>query len=52
MSTVNLQNGNTLLLTGSFPPVRAASTGAPLNPATGGLLTVDRVVLTAGDRGW
>lgn len=31
-------------------PVRVASTGAPLNPATGGLLTVDGVALAVGDR--
>src|SRR5215475_3595125 len=42
--------GNTLLTFGSFPPVRAASTGSPLNPATGGLLVVDGVQLVAGDR--
>jgi hypothetical protein len=47
---LNSITGNTLLISGSFPPVRAASTGAPLNPATGGLLVVDGVQLTAGDR--
>jgi hypothetical protein len=50
MSTINLAGGNTLLSSGSFPPVRAASTGAPLNPAIGGLLVVDGVQLAAGDR--
>lgn len=49
MST-NSINGNTLLTSGSFPPVRAASTGAPLTPTTGGLLVVDGVQLAAGDR--
>jgi hypothetical protein len=47
---INTINGNTLLTAGSFPPVRAASTGSPLNPATGGLLVVDGVQLIAGDR--
>src|SRR6266849_9257349 len=47
---INTMTGNTLLTSGSFPPVRAASTGAPLNPATGGLLVVDGVQLAAGDR--
>src|SRR6266481_3720860 len=42
--------GNTLLTSGSFPPVRAASTGSPLTPTTGGLLVVDGVQLVAGDR--
>lgn len=50
MSTINLAGGNTLLSTGAFPPVRAASTGSPLNPAAGGLLTVDGIALAAGDR--
>lgn len=50
MSTINLAGGNTLLSTGAFPPVRAASTGSPLNPSTGGLLTVDGVALAVGDR--
>jgi hypothetical protein len=49
MAVTNL-NGNTDLVAGSFPPVRVASTGAPLNPATGGLLTVDGITLIAGDR--
>ena len=48
--SINSINGNTLLQSGSFPPVRAASTGAPLNPAIGGLLVVDGVQLVAGDR--
>jgi len=48
--SINSITGNTLLTSGSFPPVRAASTGAPLNPATGGLLVVDGVQLVAGDR--
>jgi len=48
--SINSINGNTLLTSGSFPPVRVASTGAPLNPATGGLLVVDGVQLVAGDR--
>src|SRR5260370_37053529 len=43
-------NGNALRPGGAFPPVRAASTGAPLNPAAGGLLIVDGVQLVAGDR--
>lgn len=47
---INSQNGNTLLDSGSFPPVRVASTGAPLVPTTGGLLVVDGVQLAAGDR--
>jgi hypothetical protein len=47
---INSINGNTLLSCGSFPPVRAASTGSPLTPSTGGLLTVDGVALSAGDR--
>src|SRR5712671_1875203 len=47
---INTINGNTLLTAGSFPPVRAASTGSPLNPAAGGLLIVDGVQLIAGDR--
>jgi hypothetical protein len=47
---INTITGNTLLTSGSFPPVRAASTGAPLNPAAGGLLVVDGVALVAGDR--
>src|SRR5258706_2244879 len=42
--------GTTMLISGSFPPVRAASTGAPLHPVTGGLLVVDGVQLAAGDR--
>jgi hypothetical protein len=50
MSTINLAGGNTLLSTGAFPPVRVASTGSPLTPATGGLLSVDGVTLAAGDR--
>src|SRR5215471_1710408 len=48
--SINSINGNTLLTSGSFPPVRAASTGSPLNPAIGGLLVVDGVQLVAGDR--
>ena len=48
--SINSQNGNTLLTSGSFPPARVASTGAPLNPSTGGLLIVDGVQLSAGDR--
>jgi len=47
---INSITGNTLLTAGSFPPVRAASTGAPLNPAAGGLFVVDGVQLAAGDR--
>src|SRR5260370_5122613 len=47
---LNPITGNTMLISGSFPPVRAASTGAPLNPAAGGLLVVDGVQLVAGDR--
>src|SRR5215472_13389237 len=47
---INSIIGNTLLTPGSFPPVRAASSGSPLNPATGGLLIVDGVQLIAGDR--
>jgi hypothetical protein len=46
---INSITGNALLTTGSFPPVRAASTGS-LNPAAGGLLVVDGVQLVAGDR--
>jgi hypothetical protein len=48
--SINTITGNTLLTSGSFPPVRAASTGSPLNPSTGGLLVVDGVQLVAGDR--
>src|SRR5215831_4416929 len=48
--SINSITGNTLLTSGSFPPVRAASTGSPLNPATGGLLVVDGLQLVAGDR--
>src|SRR5712691_498878 len=47
---INTITGNTLLTSGSFPPVRAASTGSPLTPTTGGLLVVDGVQLVAGDR--
>src|SRR5215470_16062291 len=47
---INTISGNTLLTSGAFPPVRVASTGVPLNPATGGLLVVDGVQLVAGDR--
>src|SRR5258707_13277728 len=47
---INSITGNTLLTAGSFPPVWAASTGAPLNPAAGGLFVVDGVQLAAGDR--
>src|SRR5262249_49366281 len=47
---VNSITGNTMLTSGSFPPVRAASSGAPLNPATGGLLVVDGVPVVVGDR--
>src|SRR5260221_1760561 len=47
---LNSITGNTMLISGSFPPVRAASTGAPLHPVTGGLLVVDGVQLAAGDR--
>jgi hypothetical protein len=48
--SINSINGNTLLTSGSFPPVRVASTGTPLTPTTGGLLVVDGVQLVAGDR--
>jgi hypothetical protein len=48
--SINSINGNTLLASGSFPPVRAASTGSPLTPSTGGLLVVDGIQLVAGDR--
>ena len=48
--SINSIIGNTLLTSGSFPPVRTASTGSPLNPATGGLLVVDGIQLVAGDR--
>jgi hypothetical protein len=48
--SINSITGNTMLTSGSFPPVRAASTGSPLNPASGGLLVVDSVQLVAGDR--
>lgn len=48
--SINSINGNTLLTSGSFPPVRVASAGSPLNPAIGGLLVVDGVQLVAGDR--
>jgi hypothetical protein len=48
--SINSITGNTLLTSGSFPPVRAASTGLPLNPAAGGLLVVDGIQLVAADR--
>jgi hypothetical protein len=48
--SINSITGNTLLTSGSFPPVRAASSGSPLNPAAGGLLVVDGIQLIAGDR--
>src|SRR5258705_7001158 len=48
--SINTITGNTLLSSGSFPPVRAASTGSPLTPTTGGLLVVDGVQIVAGDR--
>jgi hypothetical protein len=48
--SINSITGNTLLTAGSFPPVRTASTGSPVNPSTGGLLVVDGVPLVAGDR--
>jgi len=48
--SINSITGNTLLTSGSFPPVRAASTGSPLNPAVGGLVVVDGVQLIGGDR--
>src|SRR6266446_873143 len=47
---LNSITGNTMLISGSFAPARAASTGAPLGPATGGLLVIDGVHLVAGDR--
>jgi hypothetical protein len=47
---INSITGNTMLASGSFPPVRAASTGSPLDPEAGGLLVVDGVQLAAGDR--
>lgn len=47
---INNVSGNTLLQSGFFPPVRVASTGSPLTPSTGGLLTVDGITLVAGDR--
>src|SRR5215468_7921969 len=47
---INSIAGNTILTSGSFPPVRVASTGSPLNPLIGGLLVVDGVQLVAGDR--
>jgi hypothetical protein len=47
---INSVNGSTLLESGFFPPVRVASTGSPLNPSVGGLLTVDGIALAAGDR--
>src|SRR5712671_5473996 len=47
---INSITGNTLLTSGSFPPARAASTGSPLTPTTGGLLVVDGIQLVAGDR--
>ena len=46
--SINSINGNTLLTSGSFPPVRVASAGSPLNPATGGLLVVTGVVIFFG----
>lgn len=47
---INNVTGNTLLNGGSFSPCRVASAGAPLVPATGGLLIVDGVQLISGDR--
>src|SRR5258708_26369988 len=47
---IHRRNANPLRREGSFPAVGAASTGSPLNPATGGLLVVDGVQLIAGDR--
>lgn len=45
---INTQNGNTLLTTGFFPPVRAATTGT--NITLSGLQTIDGIALNAGDR--
>ncbi len=47
---INSIAGNTLLISGSFPPVRVATTGGNLNLAAGGLLLIDGVQLVAGDR--
>jgi hypothetical protein len=48
--SINTITGNTLLTSGSFPPARAATTGANVNLTAGGLLTIDGVALAAGDR--
>lgn len=45
--TINTRTGNTLLESGVFAPVRAATTAAI---ALSGLLTIDGVVLIEGDR--
>src|SRR5579871_2145813 len=42
---INSIAGNTLLISGSFPPVRVATTGGNLNLAAGGLLLIDGVQL-------
>jgi phage-related tail fiber protein len=48
MTVTTIQNGNTLLTTGFFPPCRAATTGS--NIVLSGLQTIDGVSLIAGDR--
>ena len=48
--SINSITGNTLLTSGSFPPVRAATTGSNINLVTGGLVAIDGVTLIAGDR--
>src|SRR5215470_8902136 len=48
--SINSITGNTLLTCGSFPPVRAATTGSNINLVTGGLFAIDGVTLIAGDR--
>jgi hypothetical protein len=48
MTITTIQNGNTLLFSGFFPPCRAATTGS--NIVLSGLQTVDGVALIAGDR--
>jgi hypothetical protein len=47
---INTVSGNTMLTSGSFPPVRAATTGSNIDVTAGSLLVVDGVQLVAGDR--
>src|SRR5258707_166596 len=47
---INTITGNTMLISGSFPPVRAATTGANINLQTIALRVIDGVQLVARDR--